>query len=313
MEKMSIILSEKSLDGCIFPEHVQVKLCSIGEMSSYQGQSDIVAIAGSRAMAVKVAIMNYPSLKLFQLTSAGFDGVPLDVFAKKNVAVANAGSVYSQPIAETVVFGMLLMAKKLRNNPNNRHFKIQRHYSFITELAGKTVLIMGTGNIGTAIARRLSGFDMQIEGYDPFCPEKPEYLKILRTREELKKELPRYSYIISTMPDNEQTRGFLNNNLLREMNEQAVILNVGRKAVFNQDDLYNALKKRRIGGAVLDMFEKVPNPITNKFRRLNNTIVFPGVSAISIEVNERLRQQMYKNLLASINGQALNNVINGVK
>lgn len=310
---MRVILTDKSLDGCGFPADVEVKKCSIKDLGEYDGNAEVVAIAGSRAMAIQAAQMRLPALKLFQLTSAGFDGVPGSEYAQRNIAVANAGSVYSQPIAETVVFGMLLMAKKLHTNPNNRHLKIQRHYSTITELADKAVLIMGAGNIGTAIAKRLGGFDMCIEGYDPFCPEKPEYCRMLRTREELMQNMVRYSYVISTMPDNEQTRGFINAELLQKMNANAVIVNVGRKAVFNQDDLYQVLKEKRIAGAVLDMFEKLPNPITNRFRCLRNTIVLPGVSAISQEVNGRLKEHMYRNLLACVQGEKINYVINGVK
>lgn len=310
---MRVILTDKSLDGCGFPADVEVKKCSIKNLGEYDGNAEVVAISGSRAMAIQAVQMRLPSLKLFQLTSAGFDGVPGEEYAKRGVAVANAGSVYSQPIAETVVFGMLLMAKKLHANPNNRHLKIQRHYSTITELADKAVLIMGAGNIGTAIAKRLGGFDMCIEGYDPFCPEKPEYRRMLRTREDLMQNMGRYSYVISTMPDNEQTRGFINAELLQKMNANTVIVNVGRKAVFNQDDLYQVLKEKRIAGAVLDMFEKLPNPITNRFRRLHNTIVLPGVSAISQEVNGRLKEHMYRNLLAYVQGEKINYVINGVK
>lgn len=310
---MRLILTDKSLDGCKFPDDIEVRRCSFRQLSQYDGNEEVVAIAGSRAMAIQAEQLKLPSMRLFQLTSAGFDGVPGDKFAQKNIAVANAGSVYSGPIAETVVFGMLLIAKKLRNNPNNRHFKIERHYACITELAGKNVLIMGAGNIGTAIAKRLKGFEMEIDGYDPYCLQKPEYIRILRSREELKENLSKYSYIISTMPDNEQTRGFIDAELIKQMNGKAVIVNVGRKAVFKQDDLYHALKEKKIGGAVLDMFEKLPNPFTNPFRRLRNTVVLPGVSAISQEVNERLKAHMYMNLLACVQGEKINNVINGVK
>lgn len=66
-------------------------------------------------------------------------------------------------------------------------------------------------------------------------------------------------------------------------------------------------------GAVLDMFEKIPNPITNKFRRLKNVVVFPGVSAISQELNERLRVHMSENVCAAIEGREIKSVINGVK
>ncbi|MBQ8768967.1 MAG: hypothetical protein IJZ15_07780 [Oscillospiraceae bacterium] len=307
---MKIILSDKPLTGCAFAEDVQVKRTSLKALSAFDGSQEVVAIAGSRAMAQKAVVMDLPGLKLYQLTSAGFDGVPCEAFREKGVDVANAGSVYSAPIAETVVFGLLYMAKRLHPNPNNRRLKLQRHYAQITELAGKKILIMGAGNIGTAIASRLQGFEAQIDGYDPFCPEKPEYGKMIRSREQLKQGLREYDYIISTLPANRETEDFINSELFDCMKNTAVIVNVGRKAVFNEKDFYQALKSKRIGGAVLDMFEKLPNPITNPFRRLSNVVVLPGVSAISQEVNARLKAHMYRNLQACLNGDAIQNVIN---
>lgn len=310
---MQIVLTDKNLDGYAFAPDVEVKNVSINTLGEYNHSKDVVAVVGSRAMAIACDKMDMPALKLFQLTSAGFDGVPCDSFAKKGIAVANAGSVYSAPIAETVVLGILLMAKKLRKNPNNRLFKITRHYNLITELYGKKVLVMGAGNIGTAVADRLVGFDMTVDGYDPYCEEKKPYGKILRTRAELITSLNEYDYIVSTLPDNDQTKKFINAELFAAMKNTAVIVNVGRKAVFDDKDFYLALRKKQIGGAVLDMFEKLPNPITNKFRRLRNVIVLPGVSAISKEVNVRLREHIYKNLTASLSGGEVSNVINCVK
>ena len=123
----------------------------------------------------------------------------------------------------------------------------------------------------------------------------------------------KYDYIISTLPDNNETKGFINNDLFDRMKNSVIIVNVGRKAVFNNDEFYCALKERKIGGAVLDMFEKIPNPLTNKFRRLKNVVVLPGVAAISKEVNPRLKEHMAKNILATINQEPVESVINGVK
>ena len=307
------VLTDKKLDNEKLEGVEIIKISGPNDLAKFQNDEEIFAICGSRAMAIEASKLDFPSLKLFQLTSAGFDNVPLDAFASKGIAVANAGAVYSVPIAETVVFGILQMAKKLRNNPNNRRFKLTRGYNTITELKDKKVLIMGAGNIGTAVADRLCGFQMSIDGYDPFCPDKKPYETILRSVEELKKEIGNYDYIVSTLPDNDQTRGFINKDLFSLMNKNAVIVNVGRKAVFNENDFYNALKTKQIGGAVLDMFEKLPNPITNKFRRLKNVIVWPGVSAISKELNSRLCAHMTQNVSACFEKKAINNVINGVK
>ena len=118
---MRLILSDKDLSGYAFPEDVVYKRITEKELRFYEGNKEVTAIAGSRAMAIKAAGMELPALKLFQLTSAGFDYVPLNIYAEKNVAVANAGSVYSAPIAETVVFGILLIAKKLRKKQKIMH------------------------------------------------------------------------------------------------------------------------------------------------------------------------------------------------
>lgn len=310
---MRVILTDKDLNAELFPSGVQVKKVDCNHLKNFEGDGNIVAIAGSRAMAIHASQLNFPGLKFFQLTSAGFDGVPNVEYREKNIAVANAGNVYSIPIAETVVFGILYYAKRLRNNPNNRHAKLTRGYKYITEIAEKKVLILGAGNIGTAVAERLLGFDCVIDGYDPYCCNKEQYGCIYRCREELLKNINQYDYIVSTLPDNKDTRGFIDKELFVNMKNSAVIVNVGRKAVFNESDFYNALKRHSIGGAVLDMFEKIPNPIQNKFRRLPNVIVFPGVAAISKEVDIRLRKYMTENLLALLNGKEIKNIINGVR
>ena len=310
---MSIILSDKALDMSLIPDGADIRIISYKDLDKYNKNPDVIAIAGPRAMAIKCAEMDLPALKLFQLTSAGFDRVPLGVYAQKGISVANAGGVYSVPIAETVVFGILCAAKRLRKNINNRHFKLTRGYSYITELAEKSVLIMGAGNIGTAVAERLQGFGATVDGYDPYCMEKPQYRRIIRDRAELGQVIGEYDYIVSTMPDSDETRGFIDAELLARVKSTAFIVNVGRRAVFDENALYSALKKKNIGGAVLDMFEKLPNPITNKFRRLKNVMVLPGVAAISREVNVRLCAHMTRNVVSCLEGKAISNVINGVK
>lgn len=307
---MRIVLTDKDLDNSVFPSDVQVVKITYKTMDAYNHSSDVVAIAGSRVMAIKAEKMDFPSLKLFQLTSAGFDGVPLKELGDKGVMVANAGNTYSVPIAETVVLGMLLMAKKLHSNPNNRQAKIQRRYTEIQELYAKKVMILGTGSIGMEIAKRLSGFDMTVGGYARSDRERPYFNRVICGRQKLAEEIGNYDYVISTLPDSKNTRGFFDKGLLSKMKRTSVIVNVGRKSVFIEDDLFAALKEKSIGGAVLDMFESIPNPITNRFRRLRNVIVFPGVSAISQEVNGRLKMYCETNIVSAIEGKKAAGIVN---
>lgn len=306
---MRIILTDKHLDISQFPSDIEAVKITYKSMDDFNHNADVIAIAGSRAMAIKANQMNFPCLKFFQLTSAGYDGVPLSELSKKGIIVANAGSTYSIPIAETVVFGMLLMAKRLHPNPNNRHIKIQRHYVDICELNRKKVMVLGAGSIGTEIAKRLSGFDMIVDGYAKREGSRQYFHTVICGRGALIDCISEYDYVISTLPDNKSTRGFFDMELLRQMKKTSVIVNVGRKAVFNENDLFTALKTKSIGGAVLDMFEKIPNPVTNRFRRLRNVVVLPGVSAISQEVNERLKKYIVENMLLVLEGKKPVNII----
>lgn len=308
---MRIVLTDKDLAGDKFPSDVQVLKVTYRNMDAYNHDAHVVAIVGSRAMACKANDMDLPGLKFFQLTSAGFDGVPLEEYKRKGIIVANAGSTYSVPIAETVVLGILLMVKRLHTNPNNRHAKIRRQYTEIREMYNKKVLIVGAGSIGTEIAKRLSGFDMIVDGYARHMGARSHFNRIICGRENLLREISTYDYVVLTLPDNESTRGFMNKDIFVRMKKTSVIVNVGRRITLNEKELFEALRNKEIAGAVLDMFERVPNPVTNKFRRLRNVIVLPGVSAISQEVNVRLRTHCEENLLAFMEGRKIGYIVNG--
>lgn len=299
-------LKEMHLEGF---KCIQIRRKSLKE---YENNMDITAIVGSRALACDAAQFDFPALKLIQLTSAGYEGVPCNDYAKRGIIVSNAGTVYSAPIAETVILGMLLMVKKLHSNPNNRSPKLQRHYSTITEIKDKHALILGTGNIGTAIAERLQGFEMTVDGYNRSLRKLSQFNRIINEKQVLERQISHYDFIISTLPETSETKELINAELIKKMSDQAIFINVGRQSVFDKDALYKALKTKKLGGAVLDMFEIIPNPIQNKFRRLNNTIVLPGVAAISQEAEVRLIKLIRDNLNALMVGEEIKHIINGL-
>lgn len=299
-----LVFSEKNIDLRGLPAEVQVVPLNAATRPEIE-----VAVCG-RATARKLAAQDLPRLKLVQLVSAGYDGVPLDEFARKGIPVANAGGVYSVPIAETVVFGMLLMAKKYRRNPNNRRVRYARGYAHIGELAGKTVLILGAGSIGTEIARRLAGFQMRILGFDLLGGTRDGFERVWNALPELYAALKAADYVVSTLPANAGTQGLVDGEFLRRMRPGAVFVNVGRRAVVDEHQLYRALKSRTLGGAVLDMFEWFPNPLNNRFRRLDNVIVLPGVAAISREGGFRLQQLIAGNIVRILNQEPPGHVVN---
>lgn len=308
---MKTVLSEIPISSSGLPVGVKVVIGGARRLQEYAGDGDLVAIVGSRSLARTAAAIEFPGLRLFQLTSAGFDGLPVEEYAERGVFLATAGDTYTTPIAETVVYGMLQMARRYRKNPNHRRARLGRNYRYLQELAGKTAVIVGTGRIGTAVASRLVAFDMRVVGYNPNREPGPPYHQMARTRPELYSVLGSASYLVCALPGDESTRGFVNSEVLGCLGPDAVVVNVGRRETICEDDLYRALGTRLLGGAVLDMFEMLPNPITNRFRRLGNTIVLPGTAAISREVDVRLASLATQSIVAVLEDRAPRHVIGG--
>ena len=94
-----------------------------------------------------------------------------------------------------------------------------------------------------------------------------------------------------------------------QMKKTVTIVNVGRKKLINDHDLIAFLKENKDATAVLDMFEKVPNPVTNPYRRLSNVLVLPGVTAISQEINQKLSILISENMRRLRNGERFINQI----
>jgi len=305
-----IVLSENHIDNSFLPTGAIIKAISLKTISGFSGSTDVEMIVCSRETAKAAVAIDLPKLKLIQLTSAGFDGVPTDEFAKKGVMVANAGDTYSVPIAETVVHGILMIIKRFNKSPKNPHLRLRRNYKYITELKDKSAMILGAGSIGTEIAKRLYAFDVEIFGYDKFITQKEPYKVIYGSRAELKEALPAMDIVISTLPDNDDTKGTINGEIFSCFKNNSIFVNVGRRAVINEDDLYRGLKTGQVGSALLDRFDILPNPVTDKFRRLRNVIVLPGVAAISRESKIRLQEYICDNISALINRTEQKFVIN---
>ena len=161
---------------------------------------------------------------------------------------------------------------------------------------------MGTGNIGTEIANRVKAFGCEIDGYDAYCKDKEPYTEITNTRQQLLERLKGYDYIISTIPALEETQGFCDREFFSQMGENAWFINVGRAATVDENAIYAALKKKEIGGAIFDVVELLPCVLFNKFRRLKNTFVLPGIATASRECIGRVKDRIEKNIKAFVDG-----------
>ena len=245
---------------------------------------------------------------MIQLFSAGYDGIDLNLVKQKRITLCNAANVYNLGMAEFVVYGMLRRAKRYHRSIKNLCLRPFRNYHYITELRGKTVGVIGCGNIGQQVAKSLSGFDMTILGYDAFVTNKPYFEKIYKA-EEKEQFVPLCDYIVNIVPLMPETERMLDKSWFGLMKSDVTIVNVARKGTINDKDLISFLKSNKNATAILDMLEIVPNPITNPYRRLSNVLVLPGVTAASNESMERLHKLLLTNLENIRNNAELINVI----
>lgn len=277
-------------------------------IKQYEGNPDVEALICSRDVAQVAQHMNIPNLKVIQLFSAGFDNIDPKLLQSKGVHLCNAANVYNTGMAEFVVYAMLMRAKRYHKSLKNHTLRPFRNYHYLTELAGRTVGILGAGNIGGQIAKRLEAFEMHVLGYDIKTDDRPHFERIYN-QDGLAEFLGRCDYIVNCMPLFKSTEGMLCKAWFDKMKEDVTIVNVGRKQIINDRDFITFLKSHKEATAILDMFEKFPNPFTNPYRRLSNVLVLPGVTAISKEIDEKLNQLITENMRRLQSGEPLLNQI----
>jgi len=232
-------------------------------------------------------ISEFKNLKFIQVTSAGLDRVPLDYINKHGIKLFNARGVYSIPMAEWVVLKILEIYKK------SRHFyEAQRDHRWdkqrdLLELTGKTASIIGFGDVGTEIAKRLKAFGVHIIGVD-IKEIQFELIDEYYEVQNIDSALSKSDIVILTLPLTEDTRHLINKDRIKVMKGSAVLINVARGGVIDERALVKALRQDKLLGAALDVFEEEPLSSSSELWNMERVIVTPHNSFVSDMYNERL-------------------------
>ena len=258
------------------------------------GEEDIIAdIADCDAMIVRTAKITAnileaaPKLKILARHGAGYDGVDLEAAKRCGVLVTTAGGANAISVAELAIFYMLHCS---------RHFKAvmahcKKDYSYAkmgirkTELAGKTLGLIGTGNIGKLVAKKAAwGFDMEVLAYDPFAREIPEYIQPVEDREEIFRCC---DYVSLHVPATEETIHSVSEREFDLMKETAFLINTARGSIVDETALIRALEAGKIAGAALDVLEKEPFDLDNPLLTMENVLVAPHIGGATEEASTR--------------------------
>jgi phosphoglycerate dehydrogenase-like enzyme len=261
-------------------------------------------------------------LKLVQVPGAGLDRIDRSALPA-GASLANAYG-HETGIAEYVIGAMLALTREFaRLDPALRRGVWTSQWAVDTpppapwpELAGKTLGILGYGRIGQCVARRARAFDMTVLAIrrDTTRPDGGD-LALIRGPEALPDMLARADYLAITLPLTAETRGLLGERELRSMKPTAVLVNVSRADIVDEDALYTALAEGRIGAAALDVWYRYPSspgpvqPARRPFHELPNVLMTPHVSGWTEGMLEARALLIAENIRRTARGEAPINLI----
>ena len=252
-------------------------------------------------------IKSLEKCRLVQLLAAGYDRMNLDLLAELEIPCANNGGANSWAVADQAVLLMLAIYKQLLASDNST--REGRWAEPITgqntfEMADKKVGILGIGNIGRQVAKRVQGFDAKVQYFDLYPLDE-------RTAEELNvtyvslDELFSTSDIISChTPLTNDTKHIVNSNTLSLMKPTSILINTSRGPVVDEEALISALQSGVIAAAGLDVFEKEPVSPDNPLLKMDNVVATPHMAGTTWDTWARRANFGFENMERIRNGEA---------
>lgn len=238
-------------------------------------------------------IEHFTSLRVIQLTSAGLDRVPLDDIRARGIALHNAAGVYSVPMAEFAVCGILQLYKQSRFFAvNQTQHKWEKHRGLL-ELSGKRVCILGCGDVGREIAKRLHAFGCHITGVNRTVRNLPDFDEVLPL-DKLAEAASACDILVCCIALTPKTRGIVSAEIFGLLHDGAMFVNVARGALTDEAALTKWLQNG--GCAVLDVFEEEPLPESSPLWEMENVILTPHSSFVGEGNRERLISLIMKNI-----------------
>ena len=238
-------------------------------------------------------IKKFPSLKAVQLTSAGYDRAPVEYMKEHNIALYNAKDVYSKPMAEFALYGVLNLYKNSKFFAENQKKHLWEKHRSLLELTDKTVCIIGCGSVGRECANRFKAFDCNVIGVERESFNCEYFNEIVDTGS-IDRVLPLADIVVLTVPLTDETYHLIDRNRLELLKSTAVIVNISRGGVIDTQALAEMLPQ--LGGAVLDVFEEEPLAENSPLWDMENVIITPHNSFVGEKNGDRLFRVISENL-----------------
>jgi D-3-phosphoglycerate dehydrogenase len=290
VEKFREVFKEHNIQTVLPP--VRERLTEEELLSQIDGIDGV--ISGDDQFTERV-LKQAKNLKVISKWGTGIDSIDLDACRRLGVAVRNTENAFSEPVADSVLGYMLCFARKLYEmDQNMKRGDWEKIPGF--SLGERTLGVIGVGNVGKAVVRRAVAFGMKIFGNDPL--EMPVgFIRETGIKMVSKKDLLIQSDFVSLNCDlNPTSHHIISKKEFRQMMPTSYFINTARGPLVDEPELVAALKKNKIAGAALDVFEVEPLPDNSPLRELQNVLLAPHNANSSPEAWERIHINTIENL-----------------
>ncbi len=251
-----------------------------------------------------------PKLKWAQSLMVGYNQVDQQTLKAKNIVFTNAKDVYAITIAEDIITKILVINRNVKKYVNQMHEGVWKPHRFEPEIYGSTIGFLGSGSLANAAAVRLKAFGARLITYRKSDLPNPVFDQTYTGESGLKQVLQQSDYVVITLPLNENTNHLIDSEKLSWMKKDAVLINVGRGEVVDQDALIDALQNNRLRGAGLDVMTPEPLPKDSPLWYMDNVYITPHNAPSSPYMMSRLYNLLEDNLKRYLEQKPLKNIVN---
>lgn len=266
--------------------------------------ADTAAIALSGTPYRQKEMDASPAMQVVARIGVGYDAVEVPALTARKVPLMIAGTSNSTSVAEHAIYLIMTLAKRGQQLHRQVHDArwADRYADMPAELAGKTVLVVGFGRIGTRTARRCAAFDMTVLVHDPYVPAETIRSAGCEPAAELDAALPRTDIVTIHCPKTPETIGLFNARRLALLKRGAFIVNTARGGIIDEPALHAALTSGHIRGAGLDVFAEEPTPANNPLLALDSVISSPHMAGVTTESVAGMARVTAENILSVLDG-----------
>jgi (S)-sulfolactate dehydrogenase len=255
-------------------------------------------IVRNKTLVTRELIENAPNLTCVGRLGVGLDNIDLNACEEQNITVYPALGANSHSVAEYVICASMLLLRKAYFKKNEMIAgNWPRQESSGSEVYGKTLGLIGFGDIAQKTRDLALGLGMKTVAYDPYLDKDSNVWK--ETKNLDLDNLLSISDIISLhIPLSKETKNLIDEKKLRLIKNSSVIINAARGGVIDENQLAKLLKENKIGGAALDVFNEEPvnKECAKKFEGINNLILTPHIGGVTKESNERVSEMIAKKI-----------------